>query len=67
MKAGDAEKASAKIAFTGGRPNMKELLDNLPSSEKTCILACGPARMVDDVEKESIERDFHFHKETFAF
>ena len=53
--------------WTKGRPNIQEIFSQYKSDATTCVLACGPGRMVDNVESNSRMKSFHFHKETFMF
>jgi hypothetical protein len=54
--------------WTKGRPKFASLLGRLVADvDSTCVLACGPGRMVADVESVSKKKGFDFHKEIFAF
>jgi ferredoxin-NADP reductase len=49
-----------------GRPKYDALLNDLTPAT-TCVLACGPAPMVNDVQSKSLSCGFDFHKEIFSF
>lgn len=53
-----------------GRPDYDAIIstamqENGSSAEDTCVLACGPAKMVAAIEALCNAKQIHFHKETF--
>ena len=55
--------------WTQGRPKCAKIFALSPEYSKdcTCVLACGPAPMVKDVESTAAAKELDFHKEIFAF
>lgn len=55
--------------WTQGRPKYAKIFALSPeySKDRTCVLACGPAPMVKDVESTAAAKELDFHKEIFAF
>jgi predicted ferric reductase len=63
----DLEMAQDTYVPCSGRPNWRQVFEDLPEGRQTAVLTCGPGPLVAEVERLAWDCGMDFHKEVFSF